>query len=136
MGSRKLRALLLAPLFVLLMAAGPLLVNPEPIRVPAGLSEKAVTQAVRVGVAKRGWIVTRQDPGYLEATLHRRTHMAKIGISYDTESVRIKYLESTNLDYEVKKDGPHIHGNYLKWIDNVVRDIAVQLNLAEAQSRE
>jgi hypothetical protein len=136
MGSRKLRALLLAPLFVLLMAAGPLLVNPEPIRVPAGLSEKAVTQAVRVGVAKRGWIVTRQDPGYLEATLHLRTHMAKIGISYDTESVRIKYLESTNLDYEVKKDGPHIHGNYLKWIDNVVRDIAVQLNLAEAQSRE
>jgi hypothetical protein len=136
MACRKFRALILAPVLVLLMAAGPLLVDPQPIPVPAGLSEKAVTQAVRVGVATRGWIVTRQDPGYLEATLHLRSHMAKIGISYDTGSVRIKYLESTNLDYEVKKDGAHIHGNYLKWVDNVVRDISAQLNLAEAQSQE
>ena len=136
MRSRKFRALLLAPLVVLLMAAGPLLVNPEPIPVPAGLSEKAVSQAVRVGVAKRGWIVTTQDPGYLEATLHLRSHMAKIGVTYDTQSVRINYLESTNLDYVVKKDGAHIHGNYLKWVENVVRDISVQLNLAEAQSPE
>jgi len=136
MRSRKFRALLLAPLVVLLMAAGPLLVNPDPIPVPAGLSEMAVNQAVRVGVAKRGWIVTAQDPGYLEATLHLRSHVAKIGITYDTQSVRIKYLESTNLDYVVKKDGAHIHGNYLKWIENVVRDISVELNLAEAKSPE
>jgi len=136
MHSRKFRALLLAPLLALLMAAGPLLVDPEPIPVPAGLSEKAVNQAVRVGVAKRGWIVTRQDPGYLEATLHLRSHVAKIGITFDTQSVRIKYLESTNLDYVVKKDGAHIHANYLKWVENVVRDISVQLSLAEAQSPE
>lgn len=134
MGSRRFRALLLAPLAVLLMAAGPLLVDPEPVPVPAGLSEKAVSQAVRVGVSKRGWIVTRQDPGYVEATLHLRSHMAKIGITYDTQSVRIKYLDSSNLDYEQKKDGPHIHGNYLKWVNNVVHDISVELNLAEAQS--
>ena len=50
MGSRRFRALLLAPLAVLLMAAGPLLVDPEPVPVPAGLSEKAVSQAVRVGL--------------------------------------------------------------------------------------
>lgn len=136
MDSRKFRALLVVPLASLLMAAAPLLVDPQPLAVPAGLSEKDVSQAVRMGVSKRGWIVTRQDPGYVEATLHLRTHMAKIGISYDTQSVRIRYLDSTNLDYEVKKDGPHIHGNYLKWINNVVSDISVQLNVAEAQSQE
>lgn len=60
--------------------------------------------------------------------------MDKVGISCDTHSVRNEYLDGTNLDYEVRKDGAHIHGNYLKWVENVVRDISVQLNLAEAQS--
>jgi hypothetical protein len=132
---RKLKAILLVPFALLLMAAGPLLLDPEPIPVPPGLSEKAVGQAVGVGVSQRGWLVTKQDSGYVEATLRLRTHVAKIGITYDTQSVRIKYLESSNLDYEVRKDGPHIHGNYLKWVENVVRDISVQLQMAESQSQ-
>jgi hypothetical protein len=136
MGSRKLRALLLAPVVVLLTAAGPLLVDPPPIPVPAGLSEMTVTQSIRVGVAKRGWIVSRQQPGQLEATLNLRSHMAKIGIEHDLQSIRIRYLDSSNLDYEVKKDGAHIHRNYLNWINNVVQDITVQLNLAEAQTQD
>jgi len=136
MAATKIRAMLLAPLCVLLMAAGPLLLDPPPIAVPAGLTEKAVSQAIRLGVSSRGWIITGQDPGYLEATLHLRSHMAKIGISYDTQAIRIKYLESSNLDYEVRADGQHIHRNYLKWIDNVVHDISVQLSLAEARSPE
>jgi hypothetical protein len=133
---RKLRAILLVPLAVLLLGAAPLLVDPTPIAVPPGLSAQAVAQAVRVGVSQRGWIVTRQDPGYIEATLNLRSHMAKVGISYDELTVTIKYLDSSNLDYQVKKDGPHIHRNYLKWINNIVGDINVQLQLAEAQLRK
>jgi hypothetical protein len=129
---RKLKGLLLVPVAVLLMAAGPLLVDPAPIPVPAGLSATQVEQAVRVGVSKRGWLVTKQEQGYAEATLNIRVHTAKIGITYDTQSVQIKYLDSTNLDYEVKKDGPHIHANYLKWINNTARDISLQLQTATA----
>ena len=129
----KLRALLLVPVLVLLIAAAPALVNPPPIAVPAGLSEQAVAKAIRVGMAQRGWVLTRQDPGYVEATLHLRTHMARIGITFDTQSIGIKYLESANLDYEVKKGVERIHRNYLKWIDNVVQDINVQLQGAVAE---
>jgi len=129
----KLRALLLAPVLVLLMAAAPALVNPPPITVPAGLSEQVVAKAIRVGVAQRGWVLTRQDPGYVEATLHLRTHMARIGITFDTQSISIKYLESENLDYEVKKGVERIHRNYQKWISNVVQDINVQLQVAVAE---
>ena len=111
--------------------ASEVLVDPQPISVPPGLSEKAVAKSIRLGVAQRGWVVSRQDPGYIEATLNIRSHVAKVGITYDTKSIQIRYIDSTNLDYEVKKGVRRIHGNYLKWINNIVRDISVQLQSAE-----
>jgi hypothetical protein len=127
----RLKALFLVPILVLLIAAKPL-VDPAPIEVPAGLTEKAA-KSIRLGVATRGWVVTQQEPGFMEATLHLRTHVAKIGIKYDTRSIQINYLESQNLDFEVKKDVRYIHRNYLKWVDNVVNDIRVQLTVAAEQ---
>lgn len=112
-------------------AASEVLVDPQPISVPPGLSEKTVAKSIRLGVAQRGWVVSRQDPGYMEATLNIRSHVAKVGITYDTKSIQIRYIDSTNLDYEVKKGVRRIHGNYLKWINNIVRDISVQLQSAE-----
>ncbi len=111
--------------------ASEVLVDPQPISVPPGLSEKAVAKSIRLGVAQRGWVVSRQDPGYMEATLNIRSHVAKVGITYDTKSIQIRYIDSTNLDYEVKKGVRRIHGNYLKWITNIVKDISVQLQSAE-----
>ena len=111
--------------------ASEVLVDPQPISVPSGLSDKAVAKSIRLGVAQRGWVVSRQDSGYMEATLNIRSHVAKVGITYDTKSIQIRYLDSTNLDYEVKKGVRRIHGNYLKWINNIVRDISVQLQSAE-----
>jgi hypothetical protein len=58
--------------------------------------------------------------------------MARVGITYDTSTVQIRYLDSSNLDYEVKEDGRHIHRNYLKWVNNIVHDISVQLLSAAA----
>ena len=113
--------------------ASEVLVDPQPISVPPGLSEKAVAKSIRLGVAQRGWVVSRQDPGYMEATLNIRSHVAKVGITYDTKSIQIRYLDSTNLDYEVKKGVRRIHGNYLKWINNIVKDISVQLQSAEIE---
>ena len=111
--------------------ASEVLVDPQPISVPPGLSEKAVAKSIRLGVAQRGWVVSRQDPGYMEATLNIRSHVAKVGITYDTKSIQIRYIDSTNLHYEVKKGVRRIHGNYLKWINNIVKDISVQLQSAE-----
>jgi hypothetical protein len=126
------KIVLLMPLLALLMAATPLLVDPPPISVPTGLNEQAVAKAVTLGVAQRGWIVSKREAGYIEATLNIRTHMARVGITYDLETVQIRYLESSNLDYEVKGDGRHIHRNYLKWVNNMVRDISMQLLTASA----
>ena len=129
----RLRALLLLPVALLLMAATPL-VDPAPIPVPAGLDSKSVATAIRLGGAQRGWIVTRQDPGAMELTLNIRTHMAKVGVKYDTQSIQFTYLDSTNLDYEVKNGNRYIHRNYPKWVNNLRNDITVQLALAQSQA--
>lgn len=113
--------------------AAEVLVDPPAIAVPAGLSQKAVNKAIRLGAAQRGWVVSRQDSGFIEATLNIRSHVARVGITYDTSAIQIRYLDSTNLDYEVKKGVARIHGNYLKWVNNLVRDISVQLQAAELE---
>ena len=129
----RLRALWVLPLALLLMAATPL-VDPAPIAVPAGLDDKAVAKAIRLGGAQRGWLVTRQDPGAMELTLNIRTHMAKVGVKYDTRSIQLTYLDSTNLDYEEKKGNRYIHRNYPKWVNNLSNDITVQLALVQSQA--
>lgn len=111
--------------------AAEVMVDPPAVAVPAGLDDKAVNKAIRLGAAQRGWVVSRQDPGFMEATLNIRSHVAKVGITYDSSVVRIGYLDSTNLDYEVKKGVARIHGNYLKWVSNLARDISLQLQSAE-----
>jgi hypothetical protein len=131
--ANRLRALLILPVALLLMAATPL-VDPAPIPVPAGLDAKAVATSIRLGGAQRGWLVTRQDPGAMELTLNIRTHMAKLGVKYDTQSIQLTYLESTNLDYEEKKGNRYIHRNYPKWVNNLVNDITMQLALAQSKA--
>ena len=125
MRNNKLRSLLLAPLLVLVLSASAVLVDPGPISVPPGLSDAVVAKAIRLGVAQRGWVVTRSDPGYMEATLHLpHSHDRP---QFDTRQIEIHYVSSDNLDYEMKKGVPRIHGNYLKWVNNVVHDINIQL---------
>ena len=123
----RVATLLLAPLLVLVLAAASVLADPGPIVVPPGFSDAAVAQAIRLGVAKRGWVITRQDPGYMEATLHLRSHVATIGLNYDVRQITIHYVSSENLDYEVEKGVTYIHRNYLKWVGNVVHDINIEL---------
>ena len=136
-----IKTLWLGPVLALALVAGnaiasEVLVDPPAISVPPGLTDKVVAKSIRLGVAQRGWIVTRQDPGYMESTLHLRTHVAKVGINYDTKSIQIRYLESQNLDYAVKKGVPRIHGNYLKWVNNLVHDISLQLQSAEMELKD
>ena len=131
--ANRFRALLILPVALLLMAATPL-VDPAPVPVPAGLDDKAIAKSIRLGGAQRGWLVTRQEPGVMDLTLNIRTHMAKVGVKYDTKSIQFTYLDSTNLDYEEKKGNRYIHRNYPKWVNNLVNDISVQLALAQSQA--
>jgi len=122
---------LLLPVLLLLMAFHQLpLVNPQPIPVPAKASPEQVYKVLTTVLARFGWVVASDKPGNLEATYAPRDFTVRIGISYDRTQVQIRYIDSTNLKYEKKKDGvTYIHKNYTAWIKNLVTGISGEFNL-------
>jgi hypothetical protein len=129
--SRRFKSFLLSLALVIGLAGAAVLTDPEPIVVPAGLSEPALEKAIRLGGIQRGWIIEKEGPGQMLATLNIRSHQAKVGIQYDLQQVRLTYRSSTNLDYSEKEGVRHIHANYLKWVRNLANDITVQLQLTD-----
>jgi hypothetical protein len=128
--------LLVLPLLVVMTAAQAApLVDPDPVLIPPGLSEQSVVKAIRVGSAKRGWMITKADPAHMEATLNVRVHTVKVNIDYDAEKIRIKYLSSEHLEYAEKNGQQHIHGNYNKWVRNLAVDISSELALLPPDAR-
>jgi hypothetical protein len=126
--TRRFLALLLVPLAFMLMGAAEL-VDPDPIAVPAGVSAADVSKAIKAGIVRRGWIVTKDENGQIDATLNIRAHTAKVAIPYNMKEVAIRYVDSTELDYSEKKGKRYIHGNYVKWIRNMQADIQRELQM-------
>jgi hypothetical protein len=130
MNRTRLWSLLLIPLAFFMMGAA-VLVDPPPIAVPSGLATKDVAKAIRSGIVGRGWVVTKDENGHMDTVLNLRTHEVKVDIAYDTKQVVIKYVGSSNLDYDEKNGVRHIHKKYNQWIDNMVKDINNQLQIAK-----
>jgi hypothetical protein len=126
--------LLLIPLAFALMGATTL-VDPPPIAVPAKLTVKDVSKAIRAAIVTRGWVAAKDEKGVIDAILNVRAHEVKVAIQYDLKQVAIKYVDSKNLDYDEKGGTRHIHKKYNQWIDNMVGDITRALQ-AEAISHE
>jgi hypothetical protein len=59
--------------------------------------------------------------------------VARIHVAFDTRQVRITYVDSTHLKYEVKSNGERlIHSNYMGWMKFLSGDIARNLELISA----
>lgn len=98
--------------------------NPEGETGLASLSD--VTEIMMSAASFRGafgiptsWIFEKVKPGEILATLHSRTHVAKVVITYDKSKYKITYKDSDNLNY----DGKNIHPNYNKWVGELKRNI-------------
>jgi hypothetical protein len=106
------------------------LVDPDPIAIPAGLSSEQVTHDIKRALIGRGWVVTREEDGRIDATLNLRAHVARIAISHGEGQVRIAYVSSENLKFRVKDGRRTIHKNYLSWVNNLVTDISRNLQVS------
>lgn len=125
---------LLLPLLLLTMAfrQSPL-VDPAPIHVPSGLTDVQVSKAVKAALLGRGWTVAGEQAGSVDASLSRDNWVAKIRVDYTTQQVQIRYVDSTHLKYEVKRDGTRlIHSNYMGWMQFLSGDIGRNLELISA----
>jgi len=131
--ARAWSGLLLVSALVFLMGARQVpLTDPDPIAIPAGLKIDQVTKAIKAALVGRTWAVTSEEPGHIVSTLNLRTHMAKIDIAYDVQTIKITYLDSGDLLYAEKKGQRMIHHNYLAWIQNLVTDMNRNLTLLES----
>lgn len=77
MARKRLLALLLVPIAFALMGARAVLVDPEPIPVPAGVSAVDVSKAIKTGIVRRGWVVTKDENGQIDAALNLRSHIVR-----------------------------------------------------------
>ena len=77
---------------------------------------------IRRAGAGLGWRMDSQGPGLMRGTLNLRTHQAVVDIPYDTQRFGIRYVSSSNLDY----DGRVIHRNYNSWVRNLQNAIMAQ----------
>jgi hypothetical protein len=126
--------LLLLPMLLLTMAfrQAPL-VDPAPIDVPAAMSSVQVSKAVKGALLGRGWVVSNEQADGVDGTLNGNDYVAKIHVAFDTRQIRVTYVDSTNLKYEVKKNGERlIHTNYMGWMKYLTGDIGRNLQLISA----
>lgn len=117
----------LAAVFLLSMSLSlkaAILVDPEPVMIPSELSEKQVVTEIKRALVGRGWVVTGEKPGQLDASLSLRSHVARIAIEHGGDKVQIRYVSSDNLKYKESKGKRQIHKNYLSWINNLTGDMS------------
>ena len=134
MSRSRMLLLLLLPLLLLTMAFRQKpLIDPPPIDVPSGLTAVQVGKAVKGALIGRGWAITAEQANGMDSTLTGNDYTAKIHVAFDTRQIRISYVDSTNLKYEVRKDGQRmIHTNYMGWMKYLSDDIGRNLQLISA----
>jgi hypothetical protein len=91
-------------------------------------SKKAVTaEQVKLAIVRAGtrlgWQMSDTQPGLIKAQIALRTHTASADVRYTPTTYSIIYRDSTNLS---ASDG-QIHTNYNGWIQNLDREIRLEL---------
>ncbi|HET7930296.1 MAG TPA: hypothetical protein VFL63_02765 [Rhodanobacteraceae bacterium] len=123
---------LLVPALVMLMGFRQVpLVDPQPILVPANVSQAHVKQVIGTALSARGWRIVKNVPGEIDAVYDPRDFSVTIAVHYNTKQIQINYVTSNNLRYEVKNGVRYIHTNYQSWIKNLVTDISNSLMLSK-----
>ncbi|MEE4330002.1 MAG: hypothetical protein V2J10_03990 [Wenzhouxiangella sp.] len=109
-------------------ASTPMLESPREANVPSGMTTAQVEQAILDAMRARGWSVHDRSRGHIIADLNVRAHFARVDIRYSADSVRLEYVDSDNLDYEIVDGQQRIHGNFNSWMTNLIRDIERNLS--------
>lgn len=91
------------------------------------LTLEQITKAI-IGAStssRPAWNMKVVKPGHILASIHVRSHTAKVDITYTTESYNITYNNSSNLKYDPEENT--IHSNYNGWIQQL--DSAIRTNI-------
>ena len=91
---------------------------------------QTVQKAVLSGLFDKGWVGRVVSPGVVQATLRRDDWTCEIAVTFNTANYSIKYVNSTNLDYDASTHV--IHRNFNKWL--VLLQQRIDLHMMQAGS--
>jgi hypothetical protein len=126
-----LRSLCIATALLALGActSKPLLTPNEQLHLAQPVGDVQVKKAVLVTLKKRGWSVTRNAPGLVQAEIEvRNKFFAAVDIPYSASGYQIRYRDSREMGYH---DGK-IHRNYNRWVYALDRNILRELKGQQA----
>ena len=100
------------------------LINPATSEWGCKLSTDEVKLGLSSALIARGWSMSNQKPGYMQAkVIVRGKHTLVVDINYTENSFDIKYKSSINLKYKVDSECiEKIHPNANSWMENVRSD--------------
>ncbi len=77
----------------------------------------------------RGWQLVTEQPGQLQLrNVIRGKHTVVVNVFYDAKAVRIEYVSSENLKYEMEGGVAYIHPKYNEWIAKLLQDIVAHVS--------
>jgi hypothetical protein len=115
----------MAGLFLLVLVAGCRMApiyNATDASFNRTLTMAQAQRAIEAAGAELGWDMTVQRPGEIRGVLNLRSHQAVVDVTYDQSNYSIRYLDSTDLNY----NGTQIHPNYNSWVQNLERQIRAE----------
>jgi len=92
------------------------------------LSLEEVQHAIAAAGQRSGhWGVADSAPGKVRLNLLTRGHQAVVEVTFDTHQYSIRYVSSSNLNYEKTAKGELIHPKYNAWVQHLKNAIDQQL---------
>ncbi len=129
MSSKLSNVIILSAVAILLIACAPTSIRDienAPVNVSsANYDLSDVTKAIKRAGIGLGWQMKEETPGHIVGTLHLRSHVAIVDITYTLDDFSINYKDSNNLKYNAGNNT--IHKNYNGWIQNLNNAINAQL---------
>jgi hypothetical protein len=83
----------------------------------------SVARTIITASAFKGWQPEVSGEGHITATRHHTGHVAKVDITFTTESFNISYLDSDNMGYNGKTISPV----YAQWVKELRDEIKRRL---------
>lgn len=90
----------------------------------SGASLHRIGRTIITASAFKGWQPRVAGPGRIIASRHHAGRVAKVTISYTTDSFKITYLDSDNLGY----NGNSISSTYADWVEELRNEIKRRLS--------
>lgn len=101
--------------------------DPGPVSVPCKMGADKVKKAIKAALLARKWMPSDKGRGVIGGKLLVRTHVLEVEVKYSAKNFDINYVSSENLMYEIEDGQLVIHHNANLWIQNLERDIQLQL---------